>query len=223
MAIFVLTSCWSSVAAAVKGLLWRDTFRHGLDQWRVEAVGDASVSASEGVLDIVAPKGVTLWFRERLTGPLAIHYDVRAVGARGPFDTVSDVNAFWMAGDPATPSRSVFDHPRTGTFEDYDGLETYYVGIGGNRNSTTRMRRYVGKFGERPLLPQHDRTDADAMLTADRWFSIALIADGHHIAVLRDGVPLFTLNDPHPYRSGHFGLRTTQSHIQVRNFSISRL
>lgn len=209
--------------AATRKSLWHDDFRHGLTHWRLEAVGDAQVHTAGGLLDIVAPKGLTLWFRERLTGPVAIRYDVRAVSAGGEYDAVSDVNAFWMASDPAAASGSVLDRPRSGVFEEYDDLQTYYLGIGGNRNSTTRMRRYIGKPGQRPLLPAHDRSDKDAMLTPDRWFSLSLIADGDHIAVERDGAPLFTLDDPAPYRTGYFGLRTTQSHIQVRNFTISQI
>jgi hypothetical protein len=45
-------------------------------------------------------------------------------------------------------------HPRTGAFADYDTLKTYYVGQGGNGNTSTRFRRYVGRPGERPLLPR---------------------------------------------------------------------
>ena len=46
-----------------------------------------------------------------------------------------------------------------------------------------------------------------------------------HVAidVERDGETLFAMTDRHPYRHGHFGVRTTQSHIQLRNFAIIRL
>ena len=57
----------------------------------------------------------------------------------------------------------------------------------GNRNTTTRLRRYVGQVGVRPLLPQHDRSDAPAMLRPNVWTSITLTADGQHITVQRDG------------------------------------
>lgn len=197
----------------------RDDFRHGLKQWRVEAAGDAKVSARNGILNIETPSGITLWFLPELEGPVAIDYDVRAVSAGGPYDAVSDVNAFWMASDAG---RSVLARRRSGAFADYDELQTYYVGIGGNRNTTTRMRRYVGKVGDRPLLPEHDRAGKQDMLVPNRWFHIRLITDGHRIAVERDGRPLFEMIDPAPYSKGHFGLRSTQSHIQVRNFSISR-
>ncbi len=198
-----------------------DDFRSGLKQWRMEAIGDARVLARDGILDIDAPAGVTLWFLPTLMAPVAIRYEVRAVAQGGPHDAVSDVNAFWMATDPAVPDGSVLCRRRSGAFEDYDRLKTYYVGIGGNRNSTTRMRRYVGRLGERPLLPHHDRLAKADMLIPNAWFAIGLIAHGHHIAVERDGAPLFEMDDPAPYRRGHFGLRTTQSHIQVRNLTIT--
>jgi hypothetical protein len=200
-----------------------DDFRGGLGQWQLEADGEARVMAQGGVLDIDAPRGLTFWYKQALKGPVAIGYDVRAVSTGGPHDEVSDVNAFWMASDPSAPGGSVLARPRNGIFEAYDTLRTYYIGIGGNRNTTTRMRRYVGRPGDRPLLSEHDRSAKADMLEPNRWFHLALIADGHRIAVERDGAMLFEMNDPNPYRSGHFGLRTTQSHIQVRNLTITKI
>ncbi|MGH1559213.1 DUF6250 domain-containing protein [Caulobacter segnis] len=57
-------------------------------------------------------------------------------------------------------------------FADYDTLKTYYVGQGGNYNSSTRFRRYVGRAGDRPMLPQHDHAAADEMLTPNRWTTV---------------------------------------------------
>jgi len=201
-----------------------DAFRgNDLSRWRIEAEPGARISARNSVLDIDAADGVTLWYAHRLTGPVLIDYDVMAVQAGGPHDAVSDVNAFWMARDPAVSGGSVLAGPRDGRFASYDGLETYYVGIGGNRNTTTRMRRYVGRAGDRPLLPQHDLGDKTAMLVPNRWMHIRLIANGNEIAVERDGWRLFTMHDPAPYRQGWFGLRTTRSHLQVRNLRITQL
>lgn len=204
-------------------LLHSDTFRHGLDQWLVEAEQPAQASATDGVLDIAAPAGITLWFRPELSGPLAIDYTVAAISAGGTHDQVSDVNAFWMATDTRAATGSVLDVQRSGAFADYDRLRMYYVGIGGNRNTTTRLRRYVGRIGDRPLLPEHDLSDRVAMITPNRPARIRLIADGQHIAVLRDGAPLFTMHDADPYTRGHFGLRTTWSHLAVSDFAVWRL
>lgn len=209
-------------ARELGGAAYSDDFRHGLGQWVVEAQDAARVRAESGVLDIDSLEGITLWFRQELTAPVTIDYEVLAVSEGGPNDAVSDVNAFWMATDPAVPGGSVLARRRGGAFADYDLIRTYYVGIGGNRNTTTRMRRYIGVAGDRPLLPGHDRSDAAALLVPNRWTRIRLIADGRGAAVERDGQPLFRLDDADPYTKGHFGLRTTKSHLRVRNFRIAQ-
>ncbi|MGF7148836.1 hypothetical protein FHS96_002464 [Sphingomonas zeicaulis] len=222
LALTALAGC-ASVPRGSATPAHADDFTHGLAQWRLEAASPAArVTAANGILDIDTPKGLSLWFLPRLEGPVAISFEVRAVSAGGPNDAVSDVNAFWMATDAAVPGGSVLERPRSGVFEDYDTLKTYYVGIGGNRNTTTRMRRYVGEAANRPLLPEHDKTAPADMLQPNRWFRIRLIADGNRIVVERDGAILFAMDDADPYRAGHFALRTTQSHLQVRDFKVAR-
>lgn len=203
--------------------LFSDDFRHGLNQWRIEAETPARVSVADGVLDIEAPAGLTLWFLPRLEGRIAIDYEAQAVSAGGAHDRVSDLNCFWMAEDPAAPAGDALARQRSGKFEDYDTLETYYVGLGGNGNSTTRFRRYVGTPGVRPLLPENDRRAPEDMLTANRWQRIRLTADGNRIGFFRDGRPLFAFDDPKPLTGGHFALRTTASHLRLRRFTVSRL
>ena len=198
--------------------LFSDDFRHGLKRWAVEAEKPAMVSARDGVLDIVAPAGFTAWFKPELVGPIAITYKAQAVSAGGAFDRVSDLNCFWMARE--ADGGSPLDHPRSGAFADYDTLKTYYVGQGGNANTSTRFRRYVGRAGERPLLPRHDHSAADEMLTPNRWITVRLIADGERIEYWSDGRRLFEHRDPAPYPRGWFGLRTTQSHLRVRSFQV---
>lgn len=212
------------IAAPAAPLQRGDLLRDGMDRWQVEAEnGQARVTIRGGVMDIDTRDGVTVWLRERIAGPVAIDYDVMAVSAGGANDAVSDVNAFWMAHDSAAPGGSALARRRDGAFASYDDLRTYYVGVGGNRNSTTRFRRYVGRTGDRPLRAQDDRRDAADLLVPNRWTHIRLIADGNRIAVERDGRMLFALDDAAPYRSGHFGLRTTKSHLRVRALQITRL
>lgn len=202
-------------------LLHTDDFRSGLDRWSVEAEKPAKVAARDGVLDIDTPAGLTLWFRPELVGPVSIEYQAQAVSAGGPNDRVSDLNAFWMARE--VPGGSPLARPRTGAFADYDTLRTYYVGQGGNGNTSTRFRRYVGRPGERPLLPQHDHAAADEMLVANRWTTVRLVADGGLVQYWSDGRKLFELRDPEPYTRGWFGLRTTQSHLRVKGFRVFAL
>ncbi len=201
----------------------RDDFTHGLDQWVIEAEKPGRVEGAGGFLDIEMPAGATLWFRHALESPVAIEYDAMAVSAGGPYDTVSDLNCFWMATDPRAPGGDVLARTRSGAFADYDELRTYYAGIGGNRNTTTRFRRYIGERSNRPLLPEHDLSAPEALLVPNRWTRIRLAVDGPHVSLQRDGRPLFELGDPEPYLRGHFGLRTTWSHLRIANFRVLRL
>ncbi len=192
-----------------------------LSDWRVEAESpDARVNVRGGIIDIDTPKGLTLWWRQAITVPVTIGFEAMAVSAGGPNDAVSDLNAFWMATD--ADGGSVLAHPRSGAFAAYDDLRTYYVGIGGNRNTTTRFRRYIGQPGNRPLLPEHDLGIPAAMLRPNVWTRIRLIADGRIVAVERDGKRLFTLADDRPYSRGHWGLRTTWSHLRIRRVSVTQ-
>ena len=196
------------------------TARAPLADWIVEAESpEARVAEHDGVIDIDTPKGLTLWLREPIVGATTITFDAMAVSAGGANDTVSDLNAFWMATN--RDGSSVLATPRSGAFAGYDDLLTYYVGIGGNRNTTTRFRRYIGVSGTRPILPEHDKAGPADLLVANRWTRITLIADGRAIAVKRDGTRLFTLDDTHPYTRGHFGLRTTWSHLRIRHVSVT--
>jgi hypothetical protein len=102
----------------------------------------------------------------------------------------------------------------------------YYVGLGGNGNTTTRFRRYIGDETERPLLPQNDLSVAQQPskgLVANKAQTVTLIADGHLIQYWRDGEKIFEMIDPQPYTKGWFGIRTTKNHMQVRHLRIVRL
>ena len=233
---------WSQVAALppvpdkrihAGKLLYADDFTHGLGRWRVEmelaAGGTAgTVTAKGGVLDIDVPAGVTVWFRQELDGPVMIQYDATAISAGGKNDRVSDLNSFWMATDPRSPGGDLFARPqnRTGKFAEYNGLDMYYVGLGGNGNTTTRFRRYIGDEVERPLLPENDLAVArhpEMGIVANRTQTVTLIADSRLIQYWRDGVKLFEMTDAQPYTRGWFGIRTTRNHMQVRNLRILRL
>src|SRR6185437_14057580 len=102
-------------------------------------------------------------------------------------------------------------------------LLTYYVGVGGRGNKTTRFRRYIGDPKVRPLLPQNDLSGQDKMIVPNRTETIRLIADGHLIEYYRGQQRLFEYIDPHPYEQGWFAIRTTQNHMQVKNFRVTRL
>jgi hypothetical protein len=199
---------------------YRDGFESGLDQWLVEAEQPGTIVAGDGVLDIDVSAGVTVWFRPLLKGPVTIDYTALAVNEGGPNDAVSDLNCFWMAIDPRAPGGDVLARPRSGAFAEYDELRTYYAGIGGNRNTTTRFRRYIGERDNRPLLPEHDLSAPQHLLEPNRWTHIRLIAAGSRISLLRDGATVFELDDPEPYTEGRFAFRTTKSHLRIANFQV---
>ncbi|RYD24120.1 MAG: Tat pathway signal sequence domain protein, partial [Lysobacteraceae bacterium] len=97
------------------------------DAWRIEAENPAArVRMDAGTIDVDTAGGLTLWYAKHLSGPVAIEFEAMAVSAGGPNDTVSDLNAFWMATDPAATNGSPLAKPRSGKFEEYDTLLTYY-------------------------------------------------------------------------------------------------
>jgi hypothetical protein len=215
----VLLSGAGCASPGLRELIHEDDFRSGLGHWHIEAEKPGNIRAADGVLDIDVPAGATLWFRPRLEGPVVIEFDATAVAESGPNDQVSDLNVFWMAGN-AGGEQPVFAKLRSGAFAEYNDLLTYYVGLGGNRNTTTRFRRYVGDPVNRPLLPGHDLRAASAMLVPNRRQHITLIANGGTIEYRRDRQPLFRLEDPAPYVSGWFALRTTYSHLRIERLRI---
>ena len=220
LATFVATACVHAADPAAKPgrALYTDDFNHGLGQWVVEQRPGGSVTATESKMLIDDQDGCTVWFRLPLDAPVVISYEATMSSA----SRVSDLNCFWMASDPAHPD-DLFPPGRTrdGLFAKYDSLRTYYVGYGGNANTTTRFRRYDGT-GARPLLPEHDLHGAEFLLKAGHAYQITLVAlsDGH-VQFIRDGIVLFDVRDSAPLTRGWFGFRTVHSRIELRNFRVS--
>jgi hypothetical protein len=208
---------------AISTLLFRDDFRSvDPSRWRAELEQPGSVTARDGRLDIDVPAGCTLWFAPRLTGPVMIEYEATVLRQGGTNDRSSDLNCFWMATDARSPG-DLFATPRSGKFADYDQLRTYYVGLGGNGNTTTRFRRYIGQKDNRPLLPEHDLHDPADLIHPNVPQRIRLVAAGPLIQYWRDDRKLFELHDPAPYTAGHFALRTVTNHMVIRKFKVYRL
>ena len=200
----------------------RDGFQVDNGRWVIEQMPGGRCTISDGTLTIDDAAGCTVWWREKLTSPVVITYEATVVDAGGSHDRVSDLNCFWMASDPRTPELLSPGHGRTGKFEDYDVLRTYYVGQGGNENTTTRFRRYAGG-GEKPLLKEHDRRERAVLLEGNRPYRIMLmaLADGT-VRYYRDGELIFEFRDPAPLKEGWFGFRTVHSRLRIRDFQISR-
>ena len=202
-------------------LLFSDDF-HDLANWHIEAEQPGHISAANGILDVDVPAGATLWFKPRLEGAITIEFEATAVAEGGRNDQVSDLNVFWMANN-VDGQQPVFAHARSGKFEEYNALLTYYVGLGGNRNTTTRMRRYIGDPVLRPLRPGYDLAGVPYLLVPNQRQAIRLVADGRIIEYWRDGTRVFHMEDDAPYESGWFGFRTTYSHLRISHLRIRRI
>lgn len=230
-ASFRLSLVWLfSICCAVVGtcaaedgkILAHDDFSSDRGSWVIEQMPGGRVVIEKGEMVIEDAAGCTVWWREKLVAPVVISYQATVMDAGGPHDRVSDLNCFWMASDPTKPDLFARGHGRTGKFEDYDALRLYYVGQGGNTNTTTRFRRYAGG-GLKPLLPEHDRKEPAVLLEGNRPYRITLMAleDGT-VRYYRDKELIFEFKDPSPLKEGWFGFRTVHSHLRIDDFKISR-
>ncbi|HPF03650.1 MAG TPA: DUF6250 domain-containing protein [Bacteroidales bacterium] len=207
-------------------ILFVDNFDDSLSNWVVEQTPDGLTRINNGCLEIDGG-GTTVWFRELINGPVRIEYEATLISEGGRNDNCRDLNCFWMARHPRAPydlftgwrSNSI---NRAGIFGNYDDLRTYYVGMGGHMNTTTRFRRYTG-HGDKPLLPEHDLAEKKYMLEPGRKYKITLVACNNIIQYFRDGEIIFDYFDPQPYTSGWFGLRTVSNHMLVDNFKVTTL
>jgi hypothetical protein len=223
MAALLGCTCAAPSAQFNRGkLLYSDDFNSPSGQWIPELENGGSVTEQKGKMEIDVPAGASVWFKPLLHGPLMIQYEATVISAHGPNDRVSDLNCFWMARDSRN-RQDIFAVHRSGKFADYNQLLTYYVGLGGNGNTTTRFRRYIGDPVQRPLLPRYDLRDPCDMIQPNRTQLIQLVADGSTIQYYRDGNLIFDFNDPQAYRSGWFAFRTTKNHMQIRRLRIFSL
>jgi hypothetical protein len=173
------------------------------------------VANQDGRLLIDVDSGATVWLDKPLSGNVLISYTRRVMMDGGKNDRLSDFNHFWMARDPN--NASLFT--RGGKFEDYDNLNLYYAGIGGNGNSSTRLRRYGN--GQRALLAEH--LDTAHLLKPNHDYRVEIAVYEGCTRVLLDGQEYFSYRDPHPLTSGYFGFRTTWSRQSIDQLKIYQL
>jgi len=176
----------------------------------------STVQAHGGKLLLDTRGGVTVWLKQKLSGNLLIEYRRKVLVQGGANDRLSDLNQFWMASDP----RADTPFGRDGVFESYDGLRMYYVGMGGNSNTSTRLRKYEGN-GERRLLQEHG--DAAHLLQANKDYLIQTVIKDGSTSFYVDGLRYFSFSDPEPLRSGYFGLRSTWSRQEVTGLRIYQI
>lgn len=196
-----------------------------LNYFKIETeINNSEVTIKENALDIDAIKGATVWFKEKLYAPIQIEYTAIVVDEDGPNDRVSDLNCFFMAIDPICPSDILKcpDSLRTGKFRDYHRLRTYYVGYGGHDNSKTRMRRYPGYSGERPLLPQHNLGHPELIKPNDT-ISVTIKVNKDNISYSHDGRLIFEMKDELAYNEGWFAFRTVRNHMRILDFKVLQI
>lgn len=194
--------------------------------WKVESESpDFRTSFSGDTLEIVAPKGLTLWRKEKMKGNVTVEYDA-CVMEENPGDRLSDLNCFWMASDPNASDIWKNLNKRGGKFVNSYALQLYYLGYGGNSNSTTRFRRYDGNAdgienaGARPRILR-EYTDAANLLQPNKWYHIKIVTSDRGTEYYIDGKRLVDYRDPNPLREGWFGFRTTESRTKITNFKWS--
>lgn len=192
--------------------------------WKVESeAADYKVTFLGDTAEIVSPKGLTLWRKEKMSGRVTIEYDACVVDESGS-DRLSDLNCFWMASDPKFPNDLwKREKWRNGIFTNCYSLQLYYMGYGGNHNTTTRFRRYNGDeaaIADPKLRPAilKEYTDADHLLKANHWYHIRITNENNRVSYYIDEKRLVDFRDAEPLKEGWFGFRTTLSRTRITNF-----
>ena len=205
-----------------KKVLYKDVLSNS-ENWVVEQQpGGQSIFSEEG-LEVIDAKGCSIWFKNPLEAPVKISYDITIIDEGGTYDRVSDMNCLWMVNDPKHPDDFFkASAERAGHFPNYHHFTGYYVGYGGHDNSKTRFRRYDGNV-DRPLLAEHDLSDKQFMITANKKMRIEIIVKDNFTSYSRDGELIYEINDSEPYTQGYFGFRTVNNHMKIENFKVLRL
>ena len=196
-------------------VIYNERFNSDLSNWKVEfeKPDSSSIQLIDGKLDVSASRGASVWFKPKLKGNIMILYDVTVLDKGGKNDRVSDMNAFWMATDPANEKEII----RDGKFSSYDNLNLYYAGVGGHYNKFTRFRKY-NSDGFKPVLKEY--TDAAHLLKGNTEYQVKIIVHNGLIRYFIDDELYWELKDEKPYTEGFFGFRTTMSHQQFDNFMV---
>lgn len=216
--------CFASISLAQntpkQKLIFSDEFnefpRNSL--WITEMTPEpgSGVYAKDGQLFLDTKGGVTVWLKKKLSGNIRIEYTRKVLVDTGKNDRLSDLNSFWMASDPR--NNNLFT--RKGVLESYDSLRLYYVGMGGNSNSTTRFRKYNGN-GERTLLKEY--RDSAHLLQPNMLYNIMIEVKYKIVRYWVNGEIFFEYIDPSPLKEGYFGFRSTKSRQAIDNIKIYQL
>lgn len=193
--------------------------------WSIESESPGySCFFHKDTLEVKSPKGLTLWYKHKLEGDVIITYDA-CIRREHDGDRLSDLNCFWMATDPDYDDIWHRAEWRSGIFNRYYSLTCYYVGYGGNNNTTTRFRKYNGDYTsflcdkKRPEVIVEYK-DAPRLLRANHWYHIRIESEGKNVTFMIDNEKIVKYKDEQPLKSGWFGFRTTESRAAITNFNI---
>lgn len=197
-----------------------------LGEWFVEAHSPETVVAvGNKDIEIITPKGFTMWYDRPLSGRYTISYDAMLPEKGGKHDRASDLNCFWGARDPQNPGDIYANaNYRQGFFPHYKTMELFYVGYGGNYNSTTRFRKYYGGGPDvddsiaRPVIGEY--TDEAHLLKPNRWFHIEIKVEPGLTTYSINGEVLFRKEITTGEADGYFGFRLLENHTIIKNFRI---
>ena len=221
--LFVLSmlACFMMGARAAESGLNKKQFSK---YWRVESEApDYRVSFLGDTCEILSPKGLMLWRKEKMKAGMTVEYDACVMDEGKPGDRLSDMNCFWLASDPNARDLWAREQWRNGIFTRCYTLQMYYLGYGGNHNTTTRFRRYNGDeagvedAAKRPAILK-EYTDADHLLKPNRWYHWKIESKLGHTRVFVDGECIVDYLDLEPLHEGWFGFRTTLSRTRITNF-----
>lgn len=105
----------------------------------------------------------------------------------------------------------------TSNYDDETSIQGYYLGLKGNLVSLsqynfnyTRTNLRFDSHGVRDNITEH-------------WFTIKAVFKGNTITVYIDGKKMFDYTDPHPFRSGYFGLYSEGAEVVYKNLIIRGL
>jgi rhamnogalacturonan endolyase len=220
MLIILLLSHFMAHGQTTGTLIYRDDFLKPFNSklWIAEIEpkpeSNSTVYTQNSALILDTRAGVTVWFNKILQGNIRIEYDRKVLVDSGKNDRLSDCNVFWMAQPPV----NLFS--RNGKFESYDDLQLYYVGMGGNSNSTTRFRKYES-VGKKPIIKEY--LDSAHLLKANRNYHFVILVNKGATSYWVNGECYFNYTDPSPLLSGYFGFRSTWSRQAIRNFRVYKL
>lgn len=214
--VLFTASSWSQQVDKGK-LIFSDDFNGHYDstRWIAEIAPQphSTVYIKEGHLVLDTRGGVTVWLNKKLSGNIRIEYTRKVLVDTGRNDRLSDLNSFWMATDPK--NNNLFT--RNGVLESYDSLQMYYVGMGGNTNSTNRFRKYQGN-GERTLLKEYK--DPAHLLQPNKLYRISIEVAGNRVRYSVDGEIYFEYDDPSVLKEGYFGFRSTKSRQAIEEIRV---